>query len=66
MAIQKKQTRTQRWGMYGIPYQEAYHPRKAGKVRVVFGCCAKYEGPALDDYLLTSPGFANKKTLLIL
>lgn len=45
-----------------IPHQGVYHPRKPGKIRVVFDCSAKYEGTALNDHLLTGPDLTNGLT----
>ncbi|XP_073732301.1 uncharacterized protein [Misgurnus anguillicaudatus] len=45
-----------------IPHQGVYHPKKPGKIRVVFDCSARYEGTALNDHLLTGPDLTNGLT----
>ena len=38
-----------------IPHHGIYHPHKPSKKRVVFDCCAKYQGKSLNDLLLNGP-----------
>ncbi|XP_041434751.1 uncharacterized protein LOC121399034 [Xenopus laevis] len=42
-----------------IPHQGVYHSKKPDKIRVVFDCSARYDGVALNDYLLTGPDLTN-------
>lgn len=42
-----------------IPHHGIYHPKKPGKLRVVFDCSAKYHGISLNDTLLTGPDLIN-------
>ncbi|PIK41880.1 hypothetical protein BSL78_21277 [Apostichopus japonicus] len=42
-----------------IPHHGVYHPRKPGKIRVVFDCGAKYGGASLNDVLLPGPNLMN-------
>ncbi|CAI5660104.1 unnamed protein product [Oreochromis niloticus] len=48
-----------------IPHQGVYHPRKPGKIRVVFDCSARYEGTSLNDHLLTGPDLTNSLTAVL-
>lgn len=38
-----------------IPHHGVYHPKKPGKIRVVFDCSAKYYGESLNDKLYQGP-----------
>ncbi|PIK59809.1 hypothetical protein BSL78_03264 [Apostichopus japonicus] len=42
-----------------IPHHGIYHPKKPGKIRVVFDCSATFKGVSLNDYLLTGPNLTN-------
>ncbi|XP_049319056.1 uncharacterized protein LOC125780640 [Astyanax mexicanus] len=42
-----------------IPHHGVYHPRKPGRIRVVFDCSAKFQGTSLNDHLLTGPELTN-------
>lgn len=42
-----------------IPHHGVYHPKKPGKVRVVFDCSATYKGSSLNQHLLTGPDLIN-------
>lgn len=43
-----------------IPHHAVTHPRKPGKVRVVFDCAAKYQGLSLNDRVCQGPDLTNK------
>ena len=42
-----------------IPHHGIYHPRKPGKIRVVFDCSAKFQAKSLNDLLLKGPDLTN-------
>lgn len=42
-----------------IPHHGVYHPRKPGKIRVVFDCAATYSGVSLNSILLQGPDLTN-------
>lgn len=45
-----------------IPHHGVYHPRKPGKLRVVFDCSARYKDASLNEHLLTGPDLRNALT----
>lgn len=45
-----------------IPHFGVYHPRKPGKIRVVFDCSAEFAGENLNHYLLQGPDLLNNLT----
>ena len=42
-----------------IPHHGVYHPKKPGKIRVVFDCSADYKRESLNKHLLTGPDLTN-------
>ena len=42
-----------------IPHHGIYHPRKPGKIRVVFSCNSLFQGVCLNDLLLQGPDMLN-------
>lgn len=45
-----------------IPHHGVYHPRKSGKLRVVFDCYARYKNTSLNEHLLTGLDLTNALT----
>ena len=43
-----------------IPHHGVYHPKKPGKIRVVFDCSAKFKGESLNEHLLQGPDLTNR------
>ena len=44
------------WYLHYYPVQ---HPRKPGKIRVLFDCAAKYAGLSLNNALMQGPDLVN-------
>ena len=42
-----------------IPHHGVYHPKKPGKIRVIFDCSAEFEGQSLNQSLLQGPDLTN-------
>ncbi|XP_078494962.1 uncharacterized protein LOC144749776 isoform X2 [Ciona intestinalis] len=42
-----------------VPHTGVYHPKKPGKIRVVFDCSAQFAGSSLNDHLLQGPDLTN-------
>ncbi|KAK3740437.1 hypothetical protein QZH41_015487, partial [Actinostola sp. cb2023] len=45
-----------------IPHHGVYHPKKPGKIRVVFDCSAEYNGESLNKHPLQGPDLTNNLT----
>lgn len=43
-----------------LPHHSVIHPRKPGKIRIVFDCAAKYNGVSLNDVVHSGPDLTNK------
>ena len=50
---------TQLGKFWYLPHHGVYHPKKPGKIRVVFDCSAKFSGESLNDQLLQGPDLTN-------
>ena len=46
-------------GIWYIPHNGVYHPKKPNKIRIVFDCSAKYKGEVLNNNLLQGPNLTN-------
>ena len=42
-----------------IPHHRVYHPKKPGKIRVIFDCSVEFEGQSLNQSLLQGPDLTN-------
>ena len=42
-----------------LPHHGIYHPKKPGKIRVVFDCSVEYKGESLNRSLLSGPDLTN-------
>ena len=49
-----------------IPHHGVYHPKKPGKLRVVFDCSARYQATSLNDHLLPGPDWMNKRNGILI
>jgi hypothetical protein len=45
-----------------IPHHGVYHPKKPGKIRVVFDCSAEFQDESLNRHLLQGPDLTNNLT----
>ncbi|XP_032363653.1 uncharacterized protein LOC116677092 [Etheostoma spectabile] len=57
--VDENGTNGERWY---IPHHGIYHPKKPGKLRIVFDCSAKYGGTSLNEHLLPGPDMINNLT----
>nr|XP_055049230.1 uncharacterized protein LOC129434322 isoform X1 [Misgurnus anguillicaudatus] len=49
-----------------LPHHPVLHPRKPGKVRIVFDCAARYQGTSLNDRVHQGPDLTNKLLSVLL
>ena len=45
--------------LWYLPHHGVYHPKKPGKIRVVFDCSCSYKGTSLNEELLQGPNLTN-------
>ena len=43
----------------------SYHPRKPGKITMVFDCSAEFHGTSLNKELLSEPDFTSQLVVLL-
>ena len=55
-----------KFGTWYIPHHAVTHPKKPGKVRVVFDCAAQFLGKSLNDHLYTGPDILNSQIGILL
>ncbi|XP_056307490.1 uncharacterized protein LOC130219206 [Danio aesculapii] len=53
------------WVWY-LPHHPVLHPRKPGKIRIVFDCAARYQGASLNDCIHQGPDLTNKLLAVLL
>ena len=46
-------------GVWYVPHHAVTHPKKPGKVRVVFDCLAQFQGKSLNDHTYMGPDLVN-------
>ena len=59
-SLPNSQSSTQQ--VWYIPHHGVYHPKKPGKIRVVFDCAAQFRGDSLNKNLLQGPDLTNTLT----
>ena len=47
------------FGVWYVPHHAVTHPKKPGKVRVVFDCSAQFQGKSLNDHTYMGPDLVN-------
>lgn len=57
--VPDSQTTTEAGRVWYIPHHGVFHPKKPGKLRVVYDCSAKYKGESLNKHLLAGPDLTN-------
>ena len=48
--------------VWHIPHHGIYHPKKPGKIRVVFDCSNRFHGTSINDELLQGSNLTNTLT----
>ncbi|XP_057294388.1 uncharacterized protein LOC130622946 [Hydractinia symbiolongicarpus] len=57
--VPKQEVKGEPGHVWYIPHHGVYHPRKPGKIRVVFDCTATYKGVSLNGRLMQGPDMTN-------
>ena len=57
--VPKEEVSDNHGNVWYIPHHGVYHPKKPGKIRVVFDCSADYKRESLNKHLLTGPDLTN-------
>lgn len=57
--MQNQPLGSERETVWYIPHHGVYHPKKPGKLNIVFDCSARFSGISLNDTLLTGPDLIN-------
>ena len=57
--VPKEEASYDHGNVWYIPHHGVYHPKKPGKIRVMFDCSADYKRESLNKHLLTGPDLTN-------
>ncbi|XP_043232467.1 uncharacterized protein LOC122386858 [Amphibalanus amphitrite] len=60
--VPEGQLRLDNGRVWYLPHHGVYHPKKPGKIRVVFDCSAEFGGQVLNNHLLQGPDMTNSLT----
>ncbi len=57
--VPEEKLKTEEGKVWYLPHHGVYHPKKPGKIRVVFDCSMVFQGTSLNDQLLPGPGLTS-------